>query len=157
MSTKKKKNKNSSLNRENETNKKNNEIINKNNNLRNEILTLCFQIEKYIKDEQNILSKNNNDKQKLLTNKPKTPSTKSNKNTPSNQNNQSSSEYNYSMGNILDDLPAQQQISLYQESIKNVKISLNNYDEKEFEIKKIENKIKAKKEELYNILSEKKS
>ena len=52
--------------------------------------------------------------------------------------------------NVLDDLPEEQQISLYKDSINSLKNTISKYENEIYSINSIENTIRAKKEILYN-------
>ena len=52
--------------------------------------------------------------------------------------------------NVLDDLPEEQQISIYKDSINSLKNNISKYEKEIFAIYSIENSIRAKREILYN-------
>ena len=111
------------------------EKVNKNNELRQKLYGIIVKIEEYIfedDDEKEKEKSNINNKEK------------------DNQQNDEST-----FNTILDDLPIEQQISLYKDSISELKLNISTLVEERYNIEFLENSISSKKEILYNLNKQK--
>ena len=111
------------------------EKVNKNNELRQKLFNIIVKIEEYIfedDDEKEKEKSNINNKEK------------------DNQQNDEST-----FNTILDDLPIEQQISLYKDSISELKLNISTLVEERYNIEFLENSISSKKEILYNLNKQK--
>ena len=109
------------------------EKVNKNNELRQKLYDIIIKIEEYIFEDDDEKEKSNN-----------------NNNEKSNQQNNETT-----FNSILDDLPMEQQISLYKDSISELKLNISTLVEERYNIEFLENSIVSKKEVLYNLNKQK--
>ena len=121
------------INRKKKTNEelKIEEKVNKNNELRQKLYDIIIKIEQYIFEENEEEEKQEKQKIKIEKNK---------------------KEFEENTFNtILDDLPIEQQISLYKDSISELKLNISSLIEERYQIEFLENSIVSQKEVLYNI------